>query len=74
MHINLFIFKRASRGYLAHLNRSSVEEVMAVTRTLRYLETYTRPSEFLHFKFTRPGTVILCGNGQIGVENDHPAG
>ena len=47
---------------------------MAITRTLRYPETYTRPGEFLHCKFTRPGPVILRENGQKGVENDHPAG
>ena len=74
IHINLFVFERASRGYLARLNRSSVEEVKAVTRALRYPEAYTRPGELLHCKFTRPGTVILRENGQKGVENDHPAG
>ena len=35
IHTILFIFERASRGYLEHLNRSSVEKVMAILRTLR---------------------------------------
>ena len=59
MHINLFVFERASHGYLARLNRNSVEEVMAVIRTLRSPETSTRPGELLPCKFTRSGTAIL---------------
>ena len=55
LHINLFVFERASRGYLARLNRSSVEEVKAVTRALRYPEAYTRPGELT----SRPGTVFM---------------
>ena len=74
MHIILFVFERASRGYLAHLDRSSVEEVMAVTRILHCPQTFTRPGELLHYKFTRPGTAILREKGQKVVENDHPAG
>ena len=35
MHTIFFVFERASRGYLARLNRSSVEKVMAILRTLR---------------------------------------
>ena len=35
MHTILFVFKRDSRGYLARLNRSSVEKVMAILRTVR---------------------------------------
>ena len=35
MYTILFVFERASRGYLKRLNRSSVEEVMAVLPRLR---------------------------------------
>ena len=35
MHTILFVFERASRGYLKYLNQSSVEEVMAVLPRLR---------------------------------------
>ena len=35
MHTILFVFERASRGYLKRLNWSSVEEVMAVLPRLR---------------------------------------
>ena len=35
LHAILFVFERASRGYLKHLNRSYVEKFMATLRTLR---------------------------------------
>ena len=35
MHTILFIFERASRGYLARLNRIFVKNVMTILRTLR---------------------------------------
>ena len=35
MHTILFVFERASRGYLKRLNRSLVEEVLAVLPRLR---------------------------------------
>ena len=59
MHINLFVLERSSCRYLARLNRSSVEEVIAITRTMSCPETFTRPGELLHCKFTRPGMLIL---------------
>ena len=74
IHINLFVFERASCGYLARLNRSLVEEVMAVIRTLRSPETSTRPGELLPCKFTWPGTTNLRWKSPKGVENLHAAG
>ena len=74
MHINLFVFERVSRGYLARLNRSSVEEVMAVIRTLRCPENLTRPGELLPYNSTRPGGVIMPARFQRVPKKSHPAG
>ena len=74
MHTNLFVFERASRRYLSRLNRSSVEEVMAVIRTLRCPEIPTRPGELLPYNSTRPGGVIMPARFQRVPKKSHPAG